>query len=259
MFFQIINFKKYSSIKIGSSKSVLFLEKGDIFPKNYKIVGKAKNILFSESINSKIAILSKDFSFIYIRNNLLYIGCSTPVGMIISFVKKHNISGFEFLCNLPGSLGGLLAINAGLKEYEIFNIVESLKINGVWKQKKDIQYGYRFVKLNGIVTEASFGIKYGFDQLLIKKFNNMRKNQPKLPNIGSIFKNDPKHFAGKLIEDVGLKGFRKGDMSWSIEHANFLVNHNNGLFKDALFLIKLAQKEVFKKFKVKLKKEIKIF
>ena len=87
----------------------------------------------------------------------------------------------------------------------------------------------------------------------------MRNNQPKLPNIGSIFKNPNGYFAGKLIEDSGLKGFRKNDMSWSLEHANFLVNHNKGIFEDALFLIKLAQKKVFEKFKIKLKKEIKIF
>lgn len=259
MFYKSVNLKKISSINIGIDKNILFLEKKDIVPKKYKIVGLGNNILFSNSQNSKIMMLSKDFSFIYIKNNLLYIGSATPVVKVISFVKKNNIRGFEFIHRVPGSFGGLLAMNAGLKEYEIFNIVEELKINNIWIKKKDIEYGYRFAKLNGIVTESSFKINYGFDITLINSFNNLRKNQPKLPNIGSIFKNPENKFAGKLIENSGLKGYRKGDISWSIEHANFLVNHNNASFEDAIFLIKLAQKLVFKKFKVKLKKEIKIF
>ena len=149
-------------------------------------------------------------------------------------------------------------MNAGVKEYEIFNILHSLKIDNIWIKKDEIEYGYRFAKLNGVVTEAKFKIDSKFDPSLLKSLLTLRNNQPSDPSAGSAFKNPPNDYAGRLIQEVGLKGFRKGDMAWSEIHSNFLVNLGDGKYQDAQFLIDLAKKKVYEKFGVELIEEIEV-
>jgi len=152
----------------------------------------------------------------------------------------------------------MLAMNAGVKEYEIFNILHSVKINGKWILAKEIKHGYRCAELGGIATHARFKKHQGFDQNLLDTLLNLRSNQPPHPSAGSAFKNPENDYAGRLIEAVGLKGTRKGDMQWSELHANFLVNLGEGTFDDAKYLIELAKEKVFKKFNIMLKEEIKL-
>jgi UDP-N-acetylmuramate dehydrogenase len=203
-------------------------------------------------------MLSKDFAFIAQEEDILTIGAAMPTGRIISYAKKHNIAGFEFCSKLPGTLGGMLAMNAGVKTYEIFNILHSIKINGQWILAADIEHGYRFANLKGIATAARFKIVKGFDISLLEKLLNLRTNQPHDPSAGSAFKNPEGDYAGRLIEEVGLKGFRKGNMQWSEVHANFLVNRGKGTFEDAKYLIDLVKEKVFEKYGIKLIEEIKI-
>jgi UDP-N-acetylmuramate dehydrogenase len=203
-------------------------------------------------------MLSKDFAFIKEENGYLIIGAAMPTGRIVSYAKKHDISGFEFCSKLPGALGGMLAMNAGVKSYEIFNILDAIKIDEKWIQAKDISHGYRFAHLNGVATEARFKIKKGFDAQLLEDLLNLRSNQPNDPSAGSAFKNPEGDYAGRLIELVGLKGFRKGDMQWSEVHANFLVNLGNGTFEDAKYLIDLAKEKILSVCGVTLIEEIKI-
>ena len=257
MFFKIIDFSKFSSIKVGQPIEVLMLEQGDEVPNDRLIIGHANNLLVS-STPPPLMMLSKDFSFIELSDNILTIGCSTPTGKILSFAKKNNLSGFEFISKLPGSLGGMIAMNAGVKSYEIFNILDSIKIDNKWIKKNNIVYGYRFAKLDGVATAVRFIIKRGFDNLLFDELKNLRSNQPKIASAGSVFKNPAGEYAGQLIEAVGLKGTVKGAMQWSEVHANFLVNHGGGTFEDAKYLIDLAKGRVLSKFGIEMEEEIKI-
>jgi len=149
-------------------------------------------------------------------------------------------------------------MNAGVKTYEIFNILDAIKINKKWILATDIEHGYRFAHLNGVATQAKFKIVKGFDSQLLDDLLNLRSNQPHEPSAGSAFKNPENDYAGRLIEEVGLKGLRKGDMQWSNVHANFLVNQGNGTFEDAKFLIDLVKEKVLKECDVTLIEEIKI-
>jgi len=203
-------------------------------------------------------MLSKDFANITEDENILTIGAAMPTGRIVSYAKKHDIAGFEFCSKLPGSLGGMIAMNAGVKEYEIFNILHSVKIEGSWITADKIDHGYRFAHLNGIVTHARFKIKRGFDTILLEQLLNLRSNQPHEPSAGSAFKNPKGDHAGRLIEEVGLKGLKKGGMQWSDVHANFLVNLGGGTFEEAKFLIDLAKKKVLATFDISLQEEIKV-
>jgi len=257
LFYKDIDFSKFSSIKIGQVEKVLMIERGDTIPKDRFIVGGANNLLISPT-PPPLLKLSKDFSYIKKDGNSLFIGASTLNGRLISFAKKHNIGGLEFISKLPGTIGGMVAMNAGLKAYEIFNIIEKIKIDNIWIDKSQIEYGYRFAKLNGVVTDIKIKIENAFNYNLLEELSHLRDNQPKLPSAGSVFKNPKGDFAGRLIDEVGLKGFRKGGMEFSKIHANFLVNFGNGTFKDAKFLIDLAKKRVYEQFGINLAEEIKI-
>ncbi|TNF43586.1 MAG: UDP-N-acetylmuramate dehydrogenase [Epsilonproteobacteria bacterium] len=257
MFFKTIDFAKYSSIKVGQPTEVLMIEEGDALPVDRYLIGGANNLLVSPN-PPPLMMLSKDFATITQEKNMLTIGAAMPTGRIVSYAKKHDIAGFEFCSKLPGTLGGMLAMNAGVKEYEIFNILHSIKINGQWILAQDIEHGYRFAKLGGIATHARFKIQQSFDQALLDDLLNLRSNQPHEPSAGSAFKNPVGDYAGRLIEAVGLKGKREGQMQWSTIHANFLVNLGGGSYEEAKSLIDLAKSEVFNQFGIILKEEIKI-
>ncbi|MFT7880208.1 MAG: UDP-N-acetylmuramate dehydrogenase [Sulfurimonas sp.] len=257
MFFKTIDFSKYSSIKVGQPTEVLILEKVDTIPHDRYLIGGANNLLVSPN-PPPLMKLGKDFATITQEEGMLTIGAATPTGRIVSYARKHNIAGFEFCAKLPGTLGGMLAMNAGVKEYEVFNILHSVKINGKWINVEDIEHGYRYAKLGGIATEARFEIREGFNQTLLDTLLSWRSNQPPEPSAGSVFKNPDGDYAGRLIEAVGLKGMKKGGMQWSPIHANFLINLGNGTFEDAIYLIREAKEEVKKLFDITLKEEIKI-
>ncbi|MFT7860863.1 MAG: UDP-N-acetylmuramate dehydrogenase [Sulfurimonas sp.] len=255
MQYKEINFQKYSSFKIGGVFDVALFEKGDTSFENFYLIGSCNNTLVGDN-PPPLMMLSKDFDYIKIEDDRLKIGGATPSGKIASFCKKHNIADFEFVSHLPGKLGGLVYMNAGLKEYEIFNNLIDITTPAGVKQKDAIRYEYRKTDIKEPILEASFELHYGYDSKKVEMFKQMRANQPSTPSAGSCFKNPPADYAGRLIEAVGLKGKRVGDMGFSDEHANFLVNYGDGKFEDAISLIKEAQKRVKEEFDLTLECEI---
>ena len=225
--------------------------------KNRYLIGSCNNILIGDN-PPPLMLLSKEYDYINIEDNILKIGGATPSGKIASFCKKHNIANFEFLSHLPGKLGGLVYMNAGLKEYEMFNNLLNITTLLGKQNKNEIEYGYRYTSIKEPILEATFALEYGFDTQKVAMFKKMRTNQPSTPSAGSCFKNPKGDYAGRLIEATGLKGIVRGDMCFSNEHANFLVNNGNGLYEDATYLIKEAQKRVYTEFGILLELEIKI-
>ena len=258
---KLIDFSKYSSIKIGPKVEVAVIEDeneiDESFLERYFLVGGANNLLVSPT-PPPLATLGKNFNFIKIEENCLRVGAAVKTGRLLSFAKKNDIANLEFIAKLPGTIGGMLAMNAGVKSYEIFNIIKRIKINGKWKSKEQIEHGYRFAKLDGVATEVELELQKGYSEELKNELLALRNNQPKEPSAGSAFKNPVGDYAGRLIEAVGLKGKRVGDMAFSEVHANFLVNLGNGSFLEAKELLDLAKKRVFEEFNVLLKEEIKI-
>jgi len=252
-----IDFSKYSSIKIGPIVDVLVVENGDIFPNNHFLIGGANNLLVSP-MPPPLMMLGKSFDYMKIKDNYLEVGCATKTGRLLSFAKKHNIANLEFIAKLPGTIGGMVAMNAGIKSYEIFNIIKEIEINGKWVKKEQIKHGYRFANLGGIATRVRLNLEYGYNENLKDELLNLRNNQPKEPSAGSCFKNPKNDYAGRLIEAVGLKGQRVGDMAFSEVHANFLVNLGNGTYEDAIKLINIAKSRVLEQFNIELEEEIKI-
>jgi len=252
---KLIDFSKYSSIKIGQQEDVSILEKCSDFTDKHYLLGSSNNTLIGTQ-PPPLIILSKRYDYIKIEDNILKIGGATPSGKIASFCKKNDIADFEFVSHLPGTLGGLVYMNAGLKEYEIFNNLINITTCSGLKEKEEIDFGYRYTDINSPILEATFKISYGFDKEKVELFKKMRSNQPSTPSAGSCFKNPEGDYAGRLIEAVGLKGNKIGSMEFSQVHANFLVNHGGGTFDDAISLIKEAQQRVLKEFDIWLECEI---
>ena len=242
---------------MGPTVRVSVIERGDEIPKDHLLIGHANNLLISPT-PPKLMMLSKDFDYIKIEDDHLIIGAATPTGKILSFCKRFDIGGFEFVAKLPGSLGGMLAMNAGVKSFETFNSLLEIKTDIGTFTKEQIEYGYRYVKLPSIALEGRFKFQKGFNKTLANQLLQLRKNQPQLPSAGSVFKNPKGDYAGRLIEAVGLKGKCIGDMAWSDKHANFLVNLGGGTFDDAIALIELAKKRVLGGFGIELELEIKV-
>ena len=252
-----IDFSRYASIKIGPIVDVELIDTIKRVDPETIMIGGANNLLISPTPPS-LAMLSKRFSTIEIKEDRLIIGGAAMSGRIHSFCKKNDIAGFEYLSKLPGTLGGLVKMNAGMKEDEIFNHLIMIKTAEGYISKEEIQYGYRFSDIDTVIYEAVFEIKKGYSHEKLETFATMRTNQPSQPSAGSAFKNPEGDYAGRLIEAVGLKGERVGDAMFSDIHANFLVNLGNATFEDALFLINLAKEKVYAEFGIRLENEIQI-
>ena len=252
---KIIDFKKFTSIHIGGKHKVKVINTIDDY-KKYYIMGRGNNILISNN-PKPLAILGDEFNYILQKDDKLIVGASVSSGKLLTYCRKNNIANFELLAKLPGNMGGLVKMNAGLKQWEIFNHLHSIKTQDGIILKQDIPFSYRHTNINGIIYEITFDIHLGYDKQQQLLFNQMRDNQPSLPSAGSCFKN-PKdtHSAGYLIEKVGLKGFHIGGMAFSSEHANFLVNYDNGTYDEAIKLINLAKSKVKDKFNIDLELEI---
>jgi UDP-N-acetylmuramate dehydrogenase len=250
-----INFAKYSSIKVGQETDVDVLENPEDYTKEHYLLGACNNTLVGPN-PPRLMVLDKKYNFIKTDGNKLIVGGATPSGKIASFCKKNNIANFELVSHLPGTLGGLVYMNAGLKEYEIFEYLIEVKTCDGVLQKEEIEFGYRYTNISSPILEVTFELHNGFDNEKVAMFKKMRSNQPSTPSAGSCFKNPQGDYAGRLIEAVGLKGNRVGDMEFSQVHANFLVNHAHGTFEDALYLIQEAQKKVFEEFGIWLECEI---
>ena len=250
-----VNFKKYSSFKIGSEVSVALLEDDFSDIDNYYLIGSCNNTLVGNN-PPPLMMLSKMYDYIKIEDNLLKVGGATPSGKVASFCKKNNIANLEFLSHLPGKLGGLVFMNAGLKEFEIFNVLVDITTTNGIEKKDEIDYGYRYTNISKPILEATFLLESGYDTSKVEMFKKMRSNQPSTPSAGSCFKNPKDDYAGRLIEAVGLKGMMKGSMCFSQEHANFLVNNGDGEFRDAMWLITEAKRRVQEEFDILLECEI---
>ena len=255
MTYKKINFSSYSSFKIGPTLEVAIADDRDFPFEDYYLIGSCNNTLIGDN-PPPLFTLSKRYDYIKIEDGVLKIGGATPSGKIASFCKKNDIANFEFVSRLPGKLGGLVYMNAGLKEFEIFNSLVNVTTCSGIKNRDDIAYGYRFTDIKEPILEATFRFSHGFSKERVGVFKKMRSNQPSTPSAGSCFKNPEGDYAGRLIEAVGLKGVLRGNMCFSNEHANFLVNNGDGKFEDAKWLIEEAQKRVKAEFDVSLECEI---
>lgn len=251
-------------------------------------IGNGYNILVSPDARH-LVMLSCEFDYIVAKDTLqspkdsstsriIQVGGKTSSSSLFRFCKQHNLGGLEFLRSLPGSVGGLVKMNAGMKQYEIKDTLLEVCIDGLWRS--DFALSYRSSDIVGIISAARFSLKSGFDSSLLEQFQAMRKTHPKEPSCGSCFRNPSGDYAGRLIEAVGLKGAEQNGVGFSSHHANFLVNlksaqanftqadfaqakstqanYRQAEFADALAMIERAKKRVKERFGIELIPEVQI-
>lgn len=278
-----VSLKNYTWIKIGGDATLfkfetiddlsLFISRNSIF----HTIGAGSNSLFinNKKLDIPIIKLGRNFNYINLQNESeLVIGAATLSSTITTFATNNNISGFEFLAFIPGTIGGMLYMNAGAYNFEIKDIFVSAKIitpDGEIKnvRKDDLMFSYRACILprNSIVIEVTIKgnkvkdnihIKNKINEYHIHRINSQPINQL---TCGSFFKN-PEHSiynkAWELINKSGCKNMRHGGISLSNIHSNFFINHANATQNDAKTLYTTIQKCVFDKFGISLEPEVNI-
>lgn len=199
---------------------------------------------------------------------LVTLGGGASISRLIQKMRTGHWVGAEFLAGIPGTLGGALAMNAGTKHGECISAVDSVEVatvNGVgWIRRAELQASYRNTALpkGGIVTRVRFRLREGDAEASAATMEAdlayRKSTQPlSLPNCGSVFRNPPGDFAGRLIEKVGLKGHREGQAEISRLHANWIVNLGGATAANVHSLIRLAQKRVFEETGIELVPEVK--
>ena len=233
------------------------------------ILGNGSNVLINDNgFDGLVVKLDKLEPEIKILSSTqIYVSSGILNSKLCKFACENQIGGIEFLNTIPASIGGSVFMNAGCFGSEIKDIFESLEamdFNGNIKilNISDIKFEYRHTNLNNLVIlSAIFKYKIKSSNEIQKTLDEMmekrRLTQPVgVKTCGSTFKNPLPHFAGKLIEDSGLKGFKLGGVEVSQKHANFLINSEKATSKDIKDIISHIQKIVHDKYGIKLEPEV---
>ncbi len=275
---------KYTSFKIGGEADLLIFvnsyesvaelivacKKYDI---PYFVLGKGSNVLISnQGISGVVFLFGEDFSQIkFLPDDKIYCQAGAMLSKLSFNAYKKGFTGLEFAHGIPGSVGGAVFMNAGAYGGEIYDVIESVVAvdllgNVKTFEKDELQFSYRhsiFCENNYVILSAIFELKKGDNKEIKAKMDEFackrKEKQPlEFPSAGSTFKRPDGAFAGKLIEDCGLKGKKNGGAMVSDKHCGFVVNYDNATFFDVKELIEFIQKEVLEQTGYKLETEVKI-
>nr|WP_317629556.1 UDP-N-acetylmuramate dehydrogenase [Streptococcus sp. CSL10205-OR2] len=274
--------KKYTYTKVGGAadylafpRNQLELEKIVRFANKhnipYKVLGNASNIIVRDGGIRGFVIMFDRLNLVTVSGYVIEAEAGANLIETTKIAKFHSLTGFEFACGIPGSIGGAVFMNAGAYGGEIAHILLSVKVLTKEGEKKTIQaselnFGYRssVIQENGfIVVSAKFALAPGdFNQIdnEMKRLTHLRQlKQPlEYPSCGSVFKRPPGYYAGQLIMEAGLKGHRIGGVEVSKKHAGFMVNVLDGTAKDYEDLIHYVINRVKENSGVTLEPEVRI-
>ena len=234
------------------------------------VIGGGSNILFSdEGFRGMVIKLSGDFCKYEIDKNMVACGGAISLAYLAEQTAEQGLSGLEYLSCIPGTVGGAVFGNAGVKKCSVSDIVDKVEIidysgNKKILTKKDINFEYRKSNLKDcIITKIFFVLKNADKNDILKTISQERKrriiSQPiGTKNAGCTFKNPESDSAGRIIDSLNLKNYSVGGIRISDVHANFFVNENNGNARDMVELIEFVKDAVYKKYNIKLETEIKI-
>lgn len=233
----------------------------------YYILGFGSNVILPDNPFSGVIISLEKLCNIEIKENKVKVGSGMPLGTLINKCIQNSLGGLEYLAGIPGTLGGALYGNAGVKDHEIYDYIESVTIlrndQFITLKKDDIKYSYRFTifkETKDIIISAIFNLYKDDSNKLMDIVKDIRikrvNNQPLLyKNAGSVFKNPPGDYAGRIIESLGLKSYTIGGAQVSKKHANFIINIGNATGSDIRNLIKYIKDKVYNEYKIKLELE----
>jgi UDP-N-acetylmuramate dehydrogenase len=234
-------------------------------------LGAGTNLLVSDrGVRGLVVHLGEGFTHLEFEGTHVSAGAAAQFGKLVQDAIERELKGLEFGEGIPGSVGGGLVMNAGAFGGEIARVVRL--VHGVNEQGQslalsgaEVKFSYRRTDLppNFVITRVDFELEPGDREELRVRVAELKakraSRQPRgLPNAGSIFKNPPGNFAGRLLENAGLKGARMGAAAFSAEHANFIVNLGGARAQDVRALIELAQSRVKEQSGVALEAEVRM-
>lgn len=274
--------KKYTYTKVGGPADYL------VFPRNrmeltrvvkyannhsipWIVLGNASNLIVRDGGIRGFVIMFNKLNTVTVDGYTIEAEAGANLIETTKVAKFHSLTGFEFACGIPGSVGGAIFMNAGAYGGEIANIFLSAKVltpEGDIKTMtaREMAFGYRhsaIQKSGDIVISAKFALKPGdFEQISqeMNRLNYLRQlKQPlEYPSCGSVFKRPEGHFAGQLIMEAKLKGYRIGGVEVSEKHAGFMINVDHGTAKDYEHLIAHVIETVEHNSGIRLEREVRI-
>lgn len=230
----------------------------------YKILGNGSNLIISESYDGEFIKLS-NFNNISFEDNIVKVGCGYSLSKLSLECARKGLSGLEFACGIPGSVGGAIYMNAGAYGNNISDVIgsvtvldESLNIKVL--DASELNFGYRnsiFKCNNFIILDGTFILKKKKSDLILKEINDImesrRSKQPlEYPSAGSVFRNPDGFSAGRLVQKANLQGEHVGDAYVSEKHANFIINKGQASAEDVVNLIDHVKNKVKEKFDIDL-------
>ncbi len=251
----------------------------DNFP--FHILGGGSNVLISDRGVRGLVLLNRARRVKFETQRtppMVWAESGANFGLIARQAAQYGLTGLEWAAGIPGTLGGAIVGNAGAHSADIasnLHVAEILHLNQqdparsarqTWT-KDELEYDYRTSWLKthpgkAIVLSAWLILQSSTVEQVHAKMNEFveyrRRTQPPGASLGSMFKNPPGDFAGRLIEAAGLKGARSGEAEISSKHANFFINHAGAKAEDIYRLVELAQSEVHRQFGVTLELEIEL-
>lgn len=238
----------------------------------YYIIGNGSNLLVSDKgLRGAVVKIGDKFGSVTISEDRVIAECGILLSTLSKMAAKSSLTGMEFASGIPGALGGAVAMNAGAYGGEMKDIVEwvevldqDLELKRL--QNSEMEFSYRKSVVEPrkyIVIRCCLKLKKGdpdeISSIMADLTERRKTKQPlHLPSAGSTFKRPEGYFAGKLIEDAGLRGFSLGGAQVSPLHCGFVVNNGTATARDVYDLIRYVQKTVYEKFNVKLEPEVKI-
>lgn len=275
---------RYTSIKIGGPADY-FLEVEertalrralglfDRYAVSFQILGNGSNVLVSDlGVRGVVLRLAGEFKRIDWREEgekvVVTVGAAFPVAQLVWEGARRGYSGLEFAEGIPGSVGGALVMNAGAYGSEMEKVIAAVeavtpKGETLRLSRKEMDFSYRDSHLPAgtIVTQVSMRLEKGVSEEVSQRVRGLvakrKESQPSgQHNLGSMFRNPPGDFAGRLIEAAGLKGKRVGRAEISKKHANFIVNLGGAKAAEVNDLMDIARTEVKKNFGIVLEPEI---
>lgn len=274
--------KNHTSFKVGGPADIL------VTPKNYEevvkiikfcnqknlpyyIIGRGSNLLVKDGGFRGVIIKLTSLNKIQVLDEKIIAQGGADLSAVSDEALKHSLTGFEFACGIPGTVGGAVTMNAGAYNGEISQVIESALVvdkkgNLITLNKDELELGYRISaiqKYEYTVLEATFKLTKGEYNKIKERIDDLtRKRQEKqpleYPSAGSTFKRPEGYFTGKLIEESNLKGYTIGGAQVSEKHAGFVINKNNATAEDIINLIKHIQNTIKTKYNVELQPEVRI-
>lgn len=239
---------------------------------NYYIMGNGSNLLASDKgIEGVVIKISEEFGDIVVNDTIIKAESGALLTVVSKKALKNSLTGLEFASGIPGSIGGAITMNAGAYGGEMKDIVTKVRCldsdgNVVEYSNEEMEFRYRKSRVEDeglIVLSVEMELEKGDYKAIEEKMRELTEKRTSkqplhLPSAGSTFKRPEGYFAGKLIDDSGLRGIRYGGAQVSEKHCGFIVNIDNATSEDVRTLIKTVQKIVKDNYGVELETELKI-